>query len=51
MFWLVFSFVFRLACYYIVPFRFNFLLTDVVDRFYIMFFLVVLVAFRCDERS
>ena len=42
---------FGLACYYVVPVRIDFLLTDLVDRFYIMFFLVVLVALRCDERS
>ena len=42
---------FGLACYYVVPVRFHVLLTDLVDRFYIMFFLVVLVALRCDERS
>ena len=27
------------------------LLTDVADRFFIMFFYVVLTALRCDERS
>ena len=32
-------------------FVFIFLLKDLVGRFYIMFFLVVLVALRCDERS
>ena len=41
-FWVVFvSLRFGLACYFVVPVRFIFLLTDLVDRFYIMFFIVV----------